>query len=67
MRGRHLEYNAWAFSMGHLYRKCVYSSFAVNQNEWSTWNDSMLEFQMLFLTPVSITLQRLAKRNKNAR
>ena len=30
-----LEYNAWAFSMGHKYRERVCSSFAVSQNEWS--------------------------------
>ena len=30
-----LEYNVWAFSMGQMYRECVCSSFAVNQNEWS--------------------------------
>ena len=28
-----LEYNAWAFSMGHKYREHVCTS--VNQNEWS--------------------------------
>ena len=31
-----LEYSAWAFFMGHKCRECVYSSFAVNQNKWST-------------------------------
>ena len=30
-----LEYNAWVFSMGHKYRECVCSSFAVNQNKWN--------------------------------
>ena len=29
-----LEYNAWVFSMGQMYRERVCSSFAVNQNEW---------------------------------
>ena len=31
-----LEYNAWVFSMGQMYRECVCSSLAVNQNEQST-------------------------------
>ena len=30
-----LEYNGWAFSVGHKYREHVCSSFAMNQNEWS--------------------------------
>ena len=38
-----LENNTWALSMGHKYSECVCSSFAVNQNNWSAWNDSKLE------------------------
>ena len=30
-----LEYNAWAFSMGQMYRQRVCSSFTVQQNEWN--------------------------------
>ena len=36
MHGRH------KFSMGQMYRECVWSSFAVNQNKWSTWNDNIM-------------------------
>ena len=30
-----LEYDAWAFSMGHKYKEHVCNSFAAKQNDWS--------------------------------